>query len=105
MEKILAKLKTNSVITLILGILSLTWLFVDYFVFETIVREGLTEFSLEWILLIISGIVFLFFIVAVFINLFYIFRLTMKHNSELKKKEQESQSLAEPGTVYDEKEA
>ncbi|MBZ0179260.1 MAG: hypothetical protein K8F36_08210 [Melioribacteraceae bacterium] len=84
MEKILARLKTNSIITLMLGILSLTWVVIDYFVIETIVKEGLTKFSLEWMLLQFSGVAVICFAVSTFITLYYSTRVVMKFKKSAK---------------------
>lgn len=79
MEKLKAKLKSSSTITLVLGIISLTWIIIDYFVIQTILEEGeLTKFSLEWILLLTSGLALIAFHISVFITLFYVFRIIFK---------------------------
>lgn len=86
MEGLSQKLKNSANLTLILGLLSITWLIIDYFVIGTILKEGLTKFSLEWILLVASAIAFAAFHVSVFITIFYAYRLFMKVKSESKKK-------------------
>lgn len=89
MERLSQKLKSSANLTLILGLLSITWLIIDYFVIETILKEGLTKFSLEWILLVTSAIAFVAFHVSVFITIFYVYRVFMKLKSESKKKSEE----------------
>lgn len=84
MEKILSRLKTNSIITLLLGILSLTWIIIDYFVIDTIVSDGLTKYSPEWILLQFSGAIVLCFVISTFITLYYSARAVMKFKKEKK---------------------
>ncbi len=84
MEKILARLKTNSIITLMLGILSLTWVVIDYFVIETIVEEGLAKFGLEWMLLQFSGVAVICFAVSTFITLYYSTRAVVKFKKAAK---------------------
>ncbi|MDZ7766964.1 MAG: hypothetical protein U5K00_21535 [Melioribacteraceae bacterium] len=79
MEKLKGKLKSSSIITLVLGIISLTWIIIDYFVIQTILEDGkLAKFSLEWILLLTSGLALIAFHFSVFITLFYVFRIIFK---------------------------
>ena len=75
MEKLAGKLKSSANLTLILGLLSITWLIIDYFVVDTILVEGLTKFSLEWILLIASSIAFAAFHISAFITIFFAYRV------------------------------
>jgi NADH:ubiquinone oxidoreductase subunit 5 (subunit L)/multisubunit Na+/H+ antiporter MnhA subunit len=89
MERLSQKLKSSANLTLILGLLSITWLIIDYFVIETILKEGLTKFSLEWILLVASAVAFAAFHISVFITIFYAYRLFIKLRSESKKKNEE----------------
>lgn len=86
MEKLIRKLKSSANSTLILGLLSITWLIIDYFVIETILVENLEKFSLEWILLVASAIAFAAFHISVFVTIFYAYRVYMKFKSESKKK-------------------
>ena len=85
MEELIRKLKSSANLTLVLGFLSITWLIIDYFVVETILTEGLTKFSLEWILLIASAIAFIAFHISAFGTIFYSYRVFMKFKSEKKK--------------------
>jgi len=89
MERLSQKLKSSANLTLILGLLSITWLIIDYFVIETILKEGLTKFSLEWILLVASAVAFAAFHISVFITIFYAYRVFIKLKSESKKKNEE----------------
>jgi low affinity Fe/Cu permease len=89
MERLSQKLKSSANLTLILGLLSITWLIIDYFVIETILKEGLTKFSLEWILLVASAVAFAAFHISVFITIFYAYREFIKLRSESKKKNEE----------------
>ncbi len=93
MEKIVEKLKTNTLITFILGLLSSTWIVIDYFVLDTILNEGLSKLSLEWILIIISGAAFIAFHISVFLMIYYVFRLLRKIKSEQKKSHKEEEEL------------
>lgn len=78
-EQLKAKLKSSAMITLVLGIISITWIIIDYFVIQTILEDGgLSKFSLEWILLFTSGLAFVAFHISVFLTLFYIFRVVIK---------------------------
>jgi NADH:ubiquinone oxidoreductase subunit 5 (subunit L)/multisubunit Na+/H+ antiporter MnhA subunit len=86
MEKLINKLKNNSVISLIVGILALTWIILDYFAVKDIVAEYQIKFGLDLMLLWISGAALLLFIIFVFITLYYSFRVIMKYKSEQKKK-------------------
>ncbi len=89
MERLSQKLKSSANLTLILGVLSITWLIIDYFVIETILKEGLTKFSLEWILLVASAVAFAALDISVFITIFYAYRVFIKLRSESKKKNEE----------------
>lgn len=91
MDRIVEKLKTNALITFILGLLSSTWIVIDYFVLDTIINEGLSKFSLEWILVIISGLAFIAFHFSAFVTIYYAFRLIRKIKSEQKKNAKESE--------------
>ncbi len=91
-EKLKRKLKSSALITLILGLISITWLIVDYFVVQTIITEGsLSKFSLEWILILISGLAFICFHISVFVTLFYAFRIVGKIKID-KSEEEENDS-------------
>lgn len=99
MEKLARKLKSSANLTLILGLLSITWLIIDYFVVETILVEGLTKFSLEWILLIASAIAFAAFHISAFVTIFYSYRVVMKTKS--KKKKEAKEIVLEPESLVD----
>ncbi|OGU56248.1 MAG: hypothetical protein A2V66_02925 [Ignavibacteria bacterium RBG_13_36_8] len=86
MEKLINKLKTNSLISLIFGILSLTWVILDYFVIKDFVTEYKIKFGLDLLLLGVSAVAFLLFIIFVFIALYYSFRVVLRYKSEQKKK-------------------
>jgi uncharacterized paraquat-inducible protein A len=78
-EKLKQKLKSSALISLVLGIISITWIIIDYFVIQTIIESGeLTKFSLEWILLLTSGLAFVAFHISVFLTLFYVFRILLR---------------------------
>ncbi len=85
MDELIKKLRTNSVILLVLGILSFTWLFLDYLALKEIRVESLGDKNFEWIIVLISAIPFFLFHLFVFITIFYIFRLKGKFRSFQKK--------------------
>jgi len=84
MEKLIHKLKNTGLITFIIGILSLTWLFLDYLALKDVWVETGAEFSYRWIMIIVSGIILILFHLFVFLTLYYIFRLKIKYKSEQK---------------------
>ena len=84
-EKLISKLKANAVISLILGLLSLTWIILDYFIISDLIAQYEISLSINIMLLALSGIAFLVFILVVFVTIYYIFRTSMKYNSEQKK--------------------
>lgn len=86
MERMVQKLKSSTNLTLILGLLSITWLIIDYFVIQTILKEGLEKYSLEWILLVASVVAFAAFHISTFITIFYSYRVYMKVKKEAKVK-------------------
>lgn len=100
MEKLIHKLKNTGLITFIIGILSLTWLFLDYLALKDVWVETGSEFSYRWIMIIVSGIILILFHLFVFLTLYYIFRLKIKYKSEqkaLKKAKAEDQnSITQP---------
>ena len=95
LEKLLGKLKSSANFTLILGLLSITWLIIDYFVIETILVENLEKFSLEWILIIASALAFISFHTSAFITIYYSYRVVMKFRSVKKKVSKESTTETE----------
>lgn len=86
MESLIQKLKNSATLTLILGILSLTWLVIDYFVLGTLTTKVLGKFELEWILLIFSAAAIIVFHISVFITIYYSYRVVRKIRKELKTK-------------------
>ena len=84
-EKLISKLKTNAVISLILGLLALTWVILDYFIIYDLIVEYKIKLSIYILLLALSGAVFIFFVVFVFVTIYYIFRTSIKYHSEKKK--------------------
>lgn len=96
MEKILSRLKTNSWVSLILGVLSLTWVVIDYFVIKEILRQYQIVLSFETILLIISAIAAVIFHISVFITLYYVMRFVLKYKSALKTADAAKQAASTP---------
>lgn len=87
LENLISKLKTNAVISLILGLLSLTWIVLDYFIIKDLILQNEIKLNIYILLLALSAIAFFLFIMAVFVTIYYIFRTSMKYKSENKKKE------------------
>ena len=87
LENLISKLKTNAVISLILGLLSLTWIVLDFFIIKDLIQQNEIKLNIYILLLAFSAIAFVIFIIAVFITIYYIFRASMKYKSENKKKE------------------
>jgi len=85
LENLISKLKTNAVISLILGLLSLTWIILDYFIIKDLITQYEIKLSIYILLLALSGIAFFVFILFVFITIYYIFRSSIKYNSDQKK--------------------
>jgi predicted membrane protein len=94
MEKFEQKLKTSSVITLILGILSATWLFLDYLALKEIWLDKTASHNFEWIIVMASAIPFVAFHISAFFTIFYSFRFRGKYRSE-KRKQQKNQLTEE----------
>ncbi|MFC2136047.1 hypothetical protein ACFLTH_15640 [Bacteroidota bacterium] len=84
-EKLISKLKTSAVISLILGLLALTWVILDYFIIIDLIVEYKIKLSIYILLLALSGVAFAFFILFAFITIYYIFRTSIKYHSEKKK--------------------
>lgn len=103
METLVQKLKTNSIITLILGLLSLTWIVIDYFVLDSVAVKGLSKYSLEWILLIFSGAVLAVFHISVFVTLYYAFRVIRKAKKGIKLGTKETPAPSEMSDVEQER--
>lgn len=98
MEKLIDKLKTQSIIVGILLIISATWVIIDYFVLIDIKDKFELDFGINWMLLIISGIAILAFHLAVFILLFFNIRIFFKNRSNLKKEKKQNDHVMEGNT-------
>ena len=85
MENLISKLKGNAIISLILGLLSLTWIVLDYFIITDLINQYDVTLSIYILLLALSGIAFTLFIFFVFATVYNIFRTSMKYKSEQKK--------------------
>ena len=96
MEKLSRKLKQSSIITLILGILSLTWLVLDYLALKEIWLKKAEAHNFEWIIVGTSALPLAAFYISVFFTLYLTFRFRMKYNSE--KKREEKKTLKEDET-------
>ncbi|MCF8305056.1 MAG: hypothetical protein K9I71_01405 [Ignavibacteriales bacterium] len=78
MEKLIKNAKTSAAITTILGILALTWIVIDYFVLKDILTQITEGMYFEKTLLTIGGIVLILFVFLVFIQTYYILRMSGK---------------------------
>ena len=85
MDKVVNKLKRTRVSTTIIGIVSLTWLVVDYFVVANLYNENAIPFGIDLFLLAISAVSLLAFHIISFMLVYHTYRLTHK----LKQKEKE----------------
>ena len=88
MEEQLRKLKSKSIISLILALLALTWQFINY----TTIKEyvSLDNFTSLETIIIYSSYLFLVILFLSIISLsFTTFRVSMKYGSEKKKLEKE----------------
>lgn len=101
MENLIQRLKSTTLFTLIMGFLSLTWLIIDYFLMRSIMEEGLTKFSLEWILMIASGIVYVVFTASVFIMIYFSLRVVGKLKSTFYSTKTEAPQSNDPAEEED----
>ncbi|GJQ61821.1 MAG: hypothetical protein SCALA702_08740 [Melioribacteraceae bacterium] len=95
MEKLLDKLKTNSIITGILLIISATWIVIDYLVYTDLREKIDVDFGISSMLFIISGIAFIAFHLSVLILLLLNFRIILKNRSDKKKESKIKESAQE----------
>ncbi len=89
MEKLIQKVRSLTLMLVILAVLSLTWLAVDYFVLREMFEQNATELNVNWILLIISAVPVLLMIIVSFFLALFVWRLRSKYRSTLKKMEKE----------------
>jgi len=86
MNEQLKRLKTKSIITLILALLAITWQFLNYMTIKDYVP--LDNFTSLEVIIIYSSYIFLSILFFALISLsFTAFRVSMKYNSEKKKEE------------------
>ncbi len=97
MENLIRKLKISSVVTLILGLLSLSWLILDYFLIKDYLNDQRFQLGWEWGIIIVSAVAVLSFHLAAFITIYYSTRLIIKYRSE-EKKHKKAISLSEDTT-------
>lgn len=95
MDELIKKLRANSIIVLVLGILSFTWIFLDYLALKEIQASVVVDNNFEWVIVAISVIPFFLLHLFVFVQLFYIFRLKGKFKSFQKKLAQETNLIPE----------
>lgn len=94
----LRKLKTKSIITVVLGLLAITWQFLNYTTIKDYVPlDNFTSFE---VIIIYSSYVFLGILFLSIISLtFTAFRVSMKYSSEKKKEEKEKLKAKENTTT------
>jgi len=90
MDDLIKKLRTNSIIVLVLAILSFTWIFLDYLALKEIRAQTVVDNNFEWIIVMISAVPFFLLILFTFIQIFYIFRLKGKFKTFQKKLAQDT---------------
>ncbi len=86
MEKLIKKIRSLTMTLFILGLISVVWLVVDYYIlrsFNTQYNYNFEDFN--WIMFIGSFIPILLTIIVIFLLAPYVWRLKSKYNSELKK--------------------
>ncbi|MCB9211370.1 MAG: hypothetical protein H6612_11870 [Ignavibacteriales bacterium] len=91
MEEQLKKLKTKTIITIILALLALTWQFLNYLTIKKYIPFD--EFANMELVIVISGYVFFVILFFSLISLsFTVFRVSLKFRSEKKKIEKEKKA-------------
>ncbi len=78
MDKVLEKLKRTRVSATIIGIVSLTWIVVDYFVVMNLYNDHSISFGIDLFLLAISAVSLLAFHIITFVLIYHTYRLTHK---------------------------
>ncbi len=92
MDEQLKRLKTKTVIVIILALLALTWQYLDYLTIKKYIPFD--EFGNVELLIIISSYLFFIILFISIISLaFSAFRTAMKYKSEKKKNEKEKNRL------------
>lgn len=87
MEKLKNKLKTSLKSTLIFGIISASWIAIDFLALQSIYSSHEIKFNFEWIILIISSVPFILFHLSAFFTLFYAWKFLRKSLKPLKHEE------------------
>lgn len=90
MEKIANRMRQISVFVFIMLLLSITWLFLDYFVFQGIISEFSEMRTFDIVLIKVSFVVFAIFFISVILLLWYGFRLRGKLEKSLDSIEEEN---------------
>lgn len=95
----LKKLKTKSVITIILALLAITWQFLNYITIKDFVP--MDNFTSLEVIIIYSSYVFLAILFFSILSLaFTAFRVSIKYNSEKKKIEKEKEIKSTESTIH-----
>ncbi len=74
----LRRFKTLSTTTAIFSFIALSWFVIDYFILKDLIEKNEIGWSIELVLLVFSGAVFLIFFLLVLLLIFYGFRLIAK---------------------------
>ena len=91
MEKLTGKLKVSISISLIIIVLSITWLILDYYVLSGILTNSTLLSNFEVLILKISIGVFALLIISFLIIIYYALRVSAKAKSELNKAKKENE--------------
>ena len=84
MEDQLKKLKTKTIITIVLALLAITWQFLNYLTIKDYL--AMDDFTSIQVIIIYSSYLFLAILMIYLISLsFTVFRLSLKYRSEKKK--------------------
>jgi len=88
-DKLIGKLRVSIFISVIIIILSITWLVLDYFVLRDVLTNAVVITDFGNIILKISIGVFGLLIITFLINIYYALRVARKAKSELNKAKNE----------------
>ena len=86
MEEQLKKLKTRSIVTLILSLLAITWQFLNYITVKDLIPADIFAGEFSIIMVYLSYIFFILLFISTLFLIYTAIRVNMKYNS-LKKKD------------------
>ncbi len=95
MDKLIGKLRGTIIISLIIIILSISWLVLDYYILGKVISGTGTLTNFEIAMLKISVAVFGLLIITFLINIYYALRVSSKSKSELNKARKEILQIAD----------